>query len=186
DSWLGVWGARVVLVDDAGVRARMTASWLRRMGWDAVVLDRGLEGAALERGVRAADTSMFPLAGPEPATVTPAELRANPAVVVDLALSRRHREGHIPGAWFAIRARLGAALARLPADGDLVLTSEDGAIARYAAAEIAPQAGRRVRVLAGGTAAWTAAGLPLETGMERMTDEPDDVALSARDRPAER
>ena len=26
DSWLGVWGARVVLVDDTGVRARMTAS----------------------------------------------------------------------------------------------------------------------------------------------------------------
>src|SRR5579871_3945739 len=39
DSWLGVWGARVVLVDDTGVRARMTASWLRRMGWDAAVLD---------------------------------------------------------------------------------------------------------------------------------------------------
>ena len=42
DSWLGVWGARVVLVDDTGVRARMTASWLRRMGWDAVVLEGGL------------------------------------------------------------------------------------------------------------------------------------------------
>ena len=39
DSWLGVWGARVVLVDDTGVRARMTASWLRRMGWDAAVLE---------------------------------------------------------------------------------------------------------------------------------------------------
>src|SRR5205085_12656552 len=44
DSWLGVWGARVVLVDDTGVRARMTASWLRRMGWDAAVLDNGRGG----------------------------------------------------------------------------------------------------------------------------------------------
>ena len=34
DSWLGIWGARVVLVDDTGVRARMTASWLKRMGWE--------------------------------------------------------------------------------------------------------------------------------------------------------
>ncbi len=53
DSWLGVWGARAVLVDDTGVRARMTASWLKRMGWDAAVLDGGLQGVALERGMPA-------------------------------------------------------------------------------------------------------------------------------------
>ena len=53
DSWLGVWGARVVLVDDTGVRARMTASWLKRMGWDASVLDGGLDGARLEQGMPA-------------------------------------------------------------------------------------------------------------------------------------
>ncbi len=186
DSWLGVWGARVVLADDTGVRARMTASWLRRMGWDAAVLDRGLEGAALETGTPALDSNEFPLAGPEPTTVTASELHAKPAVVVDLALSRRHREGHIPGAWFAIRARLAEALAKLPAAGDLVLTSEDGVVARYAAAEMAPRAGRAVRVLAGGTAGWQAAGLPLETGMGPLADEPDDVSLSARDRPADR
>ncbi len=184
DSWLGIWGARVVLVDDSGVRARMTASWLKRMGWDAAVLDRGLEGAALETGMPAVDTGMFPLAGPEPAAVSPAELYANPAVVVDLALSRRHREGHIPGAWFAIRARLAGALDKLPAAGDLVLTSEDGALARFAAAELRTR--RPVKVLAGGTAAWKAAGLPLETGMGPLADEPDDVSLSARDRPADR
>ena len=186
DSWLGVWGARVVLVDDTGVRARMTASWLKRMGWDVAVLDRGLEGAALESGAPAHYGDVFPLAGSEPATVDPAELRASAATVVDLGQSRRHREGHIPGAWFAIRARLGSALKKLPGTGNLVLTSEDGAIARFAAAEIAPVAARPVRVLKGGTAAWKDAGLPLETGMGPLADEPDDVSLSARDRPAER
>jgi rhodanese-related sulfurtransferase len=183
DSWLGVWGARVVLVDDTGVRARMTASWLKRMGWDAAVLDRGLDGVALQNGALAIDMSMFPLAGPEPATITPAELHGKPSVVVDLGLSRRHRDGHIPGAWFAIRARLAEALGRLPA-GDLVLTSEDDAIARFAAAELGSR--RPATVLAGGTAAWQAAGLPLETGMDRLADDPDDVSLSARDRPADR
>jgi rhodanese-related sulfurtransferase len=181
DSWLGVWGARVVLVDDTGVRARMTASWLRRMGWDAVVLDGGLKGADLERGTPAMRTDMFPLAGPEPATVEPAEIEASEAVVVDLALSRSHRQGHIAGAWFAARAGLAEALAKLPAQGELVLTSEDGRIARFAAAEIRSR--RPVKVLAGGTAAWKAAGLPLETGMGPLASEPDDVALSARDRP---
>jgi len=184
DSWLGVWGARVVLVDDTGVRARMTASWLRRMGWDAAVLDRGLEGVELERGAPAVRGGIFPLGGPEPATLRPSELRANLAVVVDLALSRHHRQGHIPGAWFAIRARLAEALEKLPAQGDLILTSEDGGVARFAAAELGVR--RPVKVLAGGTAAWKAAGLPLEAGMGPLASEPDDVALSARERPADR
>jgi rhodanese-related sulfurtransferase len=181
DSWLGVWGARVVLVDDTGVRARMTASWLKRMGWDAVVLEGGFDSVELEQGTPAAPTGIFPLAGPEPGTVKPAELQANPAVVVDLALSRNHRQGHITGAWFAIRARLAEALDKFPGEGDLVLTSEDGVIARYAAAEFRTR--RPVKLLAGGTAAWKAAGLPLETGMGPLASEPDDVALSARDRP---
>ena len=183
DNWLGVWGARVVLVDDTGVRARMTASWLRRMGWDAAVLDGGLEGAELQRGTPTPKCDIFPLAGPEPAAVTPSELHANPGVVADLALSRHHRQGHIPGAWFAIRARLADALEKLP-QGELVLTSEDGAIARFAAAELRTH--RPVKVFAGGTAAWKTAGLPLETGMGPLASDPDDVALSARERPADR
>jgi rhodanese-related sulfurtransferase len=189
DSWLGVWGARVVLVDDTGVRARMTASWLKRMGWDVAVLEGGLHGVALETGMPAADTGVFPLAGPKPARIEAAELsaarRGDVLHVVDLALSRRHRDGHIPGAYFAIRARLAEALGKLP-QGEVVLTSEDGVLARFAAAEIAPLVGGKVRVLAGGTAAWQADGLPLETGMEKPLCEPDDVSLSARDRPAER
>jgi 3-mercaptopyruvate sulfurtransferase SseA len=72
----------------------------------------------------------------------------------------------------------------LPEKGELVLTSEDGTIARYAAAELGTL--RPVKVLAGGTAAWQSAGLPLETGMGPLASEPDDVALSARDRPADR
>jgi rhodanese-related sulfurtransferase len=186
DNWLAIWGARVVLVDDTGARARVTASWLKRMGWDAAVLDGGLDGVTLETGAPVADTNMFPLAGPEPYAIAAGEVAANSPVVVDLALSRRYRDGHIPGARFAIRARLAERLSELPAAGDLVLTSEDGILARFAAAELAPRAGRPVKRLAGGTAAWQAAGLPLETGMARLADEPDDVSLSARDRPAER
>jgi rhodanese-related sulfurtransferase len=181
DSWLGVWGARVVLVDDTGVRARMTASWLRRMGWDAVVLDGGLSGVELEPGMSVMHSDVFPVAGTEPTAIQPKELQAERAVVVDLALSRHHRQGHIPGAWFAIRARLAEALDKLPAQGDLVLTSEDGTIARFAAAELRTR--RPVKVLDGGTAAWKAAGLPLETGIGPLASEPDDISVSARDRP---
>ena len=43
--------ARLVLVDDDGVRARMTASWLLQLGWpDVCVLDAMRARSALRRG----------------------------------------------------------------------------------------------------------------------------------------
>ena len=45
DRWVGTRGARLVLVDDTGTRAIMTAQWLMQMGWDAVVLDRPVRRA---------------------------------------------------------------------------------------------------------------------------------------------
>jgi rhodanese-related sulfurtransferase len=42
-------GARILLTDDMGVRADMTASWLAQMGWETYVLEGGYDGA-LERG----------------------------------------------------------------------------------------------------------------------------------------
>ena len=38
-------GARIVLTDDRGVRADMTASWLAQMGWEVYVLEGGYDGA---------------------------------------------------------------------------------------------------------------------------------------------
>jgi rhodanese-related sulfurtransferase len=38
-------GARILLADDKGVRADMTASWLAQMGWEVYVLDGGYDGA---------------------------------------------------------------------------------------------------------------------------------------------
>jgi rhodanese-related sulfurtransferase len=38
-------GARIVLSDNLGVRADMTASWLAQMGWEIFVLDGGYDGA---------------------------------------------------------------------------------------------------------------------------------------------
>jgi rhodanese-related sulfurtransferase len=38
-------GARILLTDDRGVRADMTASWLAQMGWEVYVLDGGYDRA---------------------------------------------------------------------------------------------------------------------------------------------
>ena len=42
-------GARILLTDDKGVRADMTASWLAQMGWEVYVREGGY-GGALEIG----------------------------------------------------------------------------------------------------------------------------------------
>ena len=109
DSYIGTLGARVVLIDDAEVRALMTASWLKQMGFADVSV---LAEAGTETGVPAA-----PLIGePAPAelAIDCSELAAliarEEATVIDLSLSREYRAAHIPGAWFAIRARLAQAL----------------------------------------------------------------------------
>ena len=187
DFYAGVRNARMVLFDDNGVRATMTAHWLLQLGWDEVyVLENALAGETLVSGPE-------PVAVPALDTVTadtiaPAALKAaldkGEAVLVDLDNSLSFRQGHIPGAWFAIRSRFATSLPKLPDAPLLVLTSPDGKLAALAAAEAAAARGRPVKVLAGGTAAWKAAGLSMETGDERMADAADDAWYRPYDRKA--
>src|SRR6185295_17707314 len=58
DQYAGTLGARLVLVDDREVRAVMTASWLKQMGWRDVFV---LAASGTDKGRPAA-----PLLGPAP------------------------------------------------------------------------------------------------------------------------
>jgi 3-mercaptopyruvate sulfurtransferase SseA len=108
-------------------------------------------------------------------------LKDGKATVVDLSLSPAYRKGHIPGAWFAIRSRLKEALAKIPVQGELVLTSEDGILAGLAVAEAQALTNAAVAALHGGNAAWRAAGNALSTEA-RMADEPLDIWLKPYER----
>ena len=179
DRYVGVRGARLVLVDDDGVRATMTASWLIQLGWpDVAVLEGGVSSAgATERG-----TYQTVALGSEDVDVTmispgdlSEKLNSGGCCVVDLATSLRYRDaGHIPGAWFVIRSRMPENLGKLPKFQTLVLTSPDGRLAQITAMDEALKE-FDVVVLEGGTDAWCDAGLPLETGFTNMADETDDL-----------
>ena len=177
DVYMATRNARIVLIDNDGVRGVMTGSWLVQMGWPEVyVLDGGVAGRPLVRGT---ETPEIPgLDKATAATIAVTELKTllnrKEAVVVDLAPSIAYEQGHIPGAWFAVRARLPKSLERLPQRRALVLASPDGILARLAAADLGETGFQEVRVLEGGTAAWRTAGLPLATGREAMADTPDD------------
>ena len=119
-----------------------------------------------------------PLGLREAETRSPAELQRaiegdEPLVVIDLASSEEFRAGHVPGAWWGVRARLRSCLERVPSAEGLVLTSPDGTLAHLAAGDLDEH--ENVQVLAGGTNAWRAADLPTEQGLERATTEVDDV-----------
>jgi rhodanese-related sulfurtransferase len=183
DRHAATWGARVVLVDDDGVRAVMTAHWMKQMGWDVAAMTVDMRAEGGETGPWT--PRVLGLAGVTVPAIDVAALQgrmqAGGVSVVDVDWSSDYRSGHIPGSWYGIRARLDAILARLPAADTVVFTSSDGILATLAAADARKAASAPVLALDGGTEAWRRAGLPLERGEARMATAPDDVRLRARD-----
>ncbi|MDE0693203.1 MAG: rhodanese-like domain-containing protein [Gammaproteobacteria bacterium] len=173
DEYVAVRNARLVLADSEGVRAKMTASWLIQMGWeDVFVLEGGAGSGSLVTGPWQ-PTLRGTLAD---ATVTTDELAAHldAVTVIDLGPSPAYEQRHIPGALWCVRARLGTALAEIPADDPVVLTSPDGTLARLALDE-AREPGHEVQALEGGTERWLAEGRAAETGLAGAIGATDDV-----------
>ncbi len=185
DQWIGVRNARIVLLDDTGVRARMAGGWLRQMGHrDVFVVEGGLEE------VRDSGTSLTPipeLAAPVPVIevkrLTELLDSGEGTVVVDLARSIDYREGHIPGALWGIRTRLEGLRQALAGARHVVLTSQDGMLARLAVDEVRGLTRADVSVLEGGTAGWHAFGRPL---VKDRTNPPDSACVDFYLRPYDR
>ena len=183
DEYVGVRNARLVLADDIGVRATMTASWLLQMGWSSVyVLEEGIGSEGLVSGP---DQANVP-GDLDDATVTPAQIadRLAAVTVIDLGLSRDYDHAHIPGACWTTRDRLELALNELAAADALadsvVLTSGDGLLARVALPEARAwmrthRPDVEVQALAGGTDAWIREGQPVGSGLEHLVGPTDDV-----------
>jgi rhodanese-related sulfurtransferase len=172
DEYLAVRNTPVVLVDDDGVRATMAASWLLQMGWRGVRTHQA--GSRELVDVHPPPTGLAP---PPVATCTVDELNDDAdATVLDLAPSPAYRHGHVPGAWWVVRSRLGEARRLIGPADRLVLTSTTGELAAWTVDDVArmwPEA--MVVALDGGTAGWAQAGHAIEPGMTRATTATDDV-----------
>jgi rhodanese-related sulfurtransferase len=171
DHTAAVRGARIVLADDDGVRADMTASWLAQMGWEVYVVD---PVDARERNVTGswqAPVAASPTVRTVEARALAGWLDAGDTAVIDVTRSANYAARHIPGAWFAVRSDLPAVLKRIPPARRYVLTCGSSQLARFAAADLAKLTQAEVWVLDGGTAAWAAAGLPVESGETRLASD---------------
>ena len=192
DVFAAVRGARIVLADGGaahdGVRAAMTAHWLAQLGWQVGWLTDVDDTQLTETGPWQpphawhdappdappdAPSHAPPHAPPHAplsavVLISPADaalhLQQPGTLLLDLATSAQHVKGHIPGARWLLRTHIGLALQQLPAAERVLLTCGNSALARWAAADLALLTSLPVAVIEGGTAAWAAAGRPLEPG----------------------
>jgi predicted metal-dependent enzyme (double-stranded beta helix superfamily)/rhodanese-related sulfurtransferase len=173
DHQAAVRGARLVLCDNDGTRAHMSASWLAQMGWEVYVL-HGLT----PEDFQTTDVPATPL--PEPhapvQAVQVAQLktwladRNSHTVVLDFSPSAQFIKGHIHSAWWVLRTQLVESLKAAHKGYRYVLTCENGNVSRFAVADVQAliKPGVEVLWLEGGNAAWLAAGGKLQPGEHQM------------------
>jgi rhodanese-related sulfurtransferase len=166
DQWVGVRNARIVLVDSEGVRAPVVASWLKQLGCDVYVL---------EKGVHADVTDVARLTRPRVPpvrTISPSELdkalQAKTCSVIDLRPSMSFRKAHVPGSSWSIRPRIVEAARDL--NDTLVLIADDAELAQLAAIDLAEIGKTDLRLLEGGFDAWTKAGYATTSSDEVPVD----------------
>lgn len=177
DKYAATRNARIVLIDNYKVRALMTASWLVQADWpETYVLADPFEGVSLASGdyvpqLPAGEQIKLPRI--EAAELN-AQLQANKATLIDVADSLSYKKGHIPGAWFVIRARLDDELQKIPPSSSFVVTGDDPALVALTGRDLARISGKPVSILAGGNAAWRQAKVPLAQGFEKLATKTDD------------
>lgn len=166
DTFAATRGARLVLTDDDGVRATVTAHWLRQLGWEALVLP------GLISGIAPPAAHAVPDRPPEAPRLTPAEAAdwiRQGAALVGSDTSAEYRRAHPEGALWANRSRLDGLRSRLGSTTAVVVTGTDPILANLLAVELAGD-GLRATVLPGGEAAWTAAGFAVVSSPTEPAD----------------
>lgn len=207
DDLVGVRNGHVVFACDGRVRAAVTASWYRQMGFPNVyAVDGGTRawvaaGLQLEQG-RAHNESAgydeglqeelpfgYEQAKARTEQLTPAVLQARLAstlapTVLFVDTSREFSSGHVPGAHWVPRGWLEMRVAGVVPSKDtpVVVTCASGRQAVLAAATLKDLGYQQVAVLSDGLRAWRQAGLPLEQGLSGIMSPPQDVLTMGTDR----
>jgi len=173
DQWVGVKGARLVLIDEEAVRAPVIAAWLRQLGHEAAVIEGGTAAARRLNWARWAGFGMSARPPPALSAFEAAEaLRRGTLDLIDLRPSMRYRQGHIAAASWSIRPRIAAAVR--DQTKTIGIVAEDPGIAALAAIDLGEAGCRDLRLLAAEPGTWSAAGLPV---MASPGEPADDAAI---------
>ena len=177
DQYIGIKGARLVLIDNEGVRAPAMASWLAMLGWDvavwkdafmsqpsastkdhAVVEVRELRAQSEEGAYKEINVNQIP-----------ALLNAG-VVLIDIRPSMKYRESHIQKAIWSIRPKL-FDLADILRGQAVVLVAEDIEMAKLAALDLSEIGVKEININAGPASEWVAANLKTEATPNAPADE---------------
>lgn len=198
DDVVAIHSAQIVFCCDGLVRATVTASWFRQMGYARVAVVDGGVHAWADRGLALATgrDEEKPFGLTEAAAganwITSHDLHArlsaknSPPLVLFVDTSRQFAHGHVPGSTWLSRSWLELHIGRRAPDlsDSLIISDSDGRGAALAASALGEMGYTDVSVLSGGIQAWRSAGLALEQGLSGIMQPPDDVVLSGPERSA--
>jgi rhodanese-related sulfurtransferase len=179
DMFVPVRGAQIVLADDDGTRANMTASWLAQMNWEVYVIEPLNPADMRVRGLDVSPSPPLPDV-PTSGVISPDALASwlkdtrSKTTVFDFTPSRQYLKGHIPSANFALRSRLVEALETAADTDRFVVTASSDLAARLACLDLTSIMGKSVYLLQGGNAAWQFAGYAMEGQPAIFSSQPMD------------
>ncbi|MGH7887944.1 MAG: rhodanese-like domain-containing protein [Candidatus Binatia bacterium] len=190
DDFVPVRNAQIVFISNQSARAVMAAYWYRQMGFKQVrVLQGGLDawkasGQPLVTGASVSEPLGFGAAKRATLYIDAANLRdqieTGSCMVLDVSTSLEHERAHVPDATWISRGWIDIKLPELIADRGqrIILTCPDARQSTFAAQQLARVGYVNIWVLAGGLAAWTAAGCRTESGVSHTLTPANDVVLS--------
>lgn len=169
DQYVGIRGARLVLIDNEGVRAPAMASWLAMLGWEVAVWENALGEHAKTRPATAQAQQSAPTeisskqSGLRMVQANQiAELINNGVKLIDLRPSMKYRESHIKSSIWSIRPLLEKLNAQINGKPVLIL-AEDPETAKLAAKDLEEMNIKEIYLNLDTPTEWAQAKLPLET-----------------------
>ncbi len=163
DQWVGVRGARLVLLDTDGIRAPMVANWLSQLGHETIVVEGVAGGEALAPSSKSISAPSLKA----PPSIKATDVDPEVMQLVDLRPSMAFRDGHIDGARWSIRPRL-SDLGLDPARPIVLIGA--GQVVTLASSDLAGAGCSALSHLAGGPEDWRRAGLTIAASKDRPAD----------------
>jgi rhodanese-related sulfurtransferase len=182
DVFAPVRGGLIVLADNDGTRANMTASWLAQMNWEVYVVDDIDE---MDFMIPGEEERILPSVPEIPAAARVSAdtlhhwLQASQSsgehfVVLDFSSSRQYLRAHISGAYFALLSSIAEVFSNTKTATQYVVTASDDLIASLAWRDLSAATSKPVWLLEGVNQAWHEAGYPLENAHPQFAAEPND------------
>lgn len=157
DQFIGVRHARLILIDDDGVRAPVVAAWMRQLGFDAHTLADGIY-SRLRLPAQPRATL------PELQTLTPAALAGrlsnDACALIDLRASSTFAQKRLAGSVWTIRSRLEST--KIAASKTVVFIAGEQNVAAMAAVDLIEAGLPEPLTYSGPIEACEAAGIPVD------------------------